>query len=177
MGKDVSTKRTSVRKSTNEIIAYLENAHSSSMSSLNWVNQWKQSHGEGRSSAAQTVHIMIRITSKGEYRSILQLDKQILESTEVQYSKEPSLAHILNTYKRMYDIDPSTSSSGSGSDKAEGSKARRRTKKPKESDFRPTIITLEEGWQGYWNENGEIVYVRDPYGNEVAASGSSLAGQ
>jgi hypothetical protein len=38
------------------------------------------------------------------------------------------------------------------------------------------MVTVEGGWQGYYNEEGEFVYAYDPYGNVVGPDGSSLAG-
>lgn len=99
---------------------YLSNARATHIAVTEWNVLWTDCHGETRSSSKVTFHIAIRLTSTGEHWSCIHVGSKphqfIASGTKVQWASRPSLSHILNEYKRMYNIDPTTSSSSSPSD-------------------------------------------------------------
>lgn len=107
------------------LLQYLANARASQIGAGGWTVSWKDCHGETRSSSTITFHIAIRLTSVGEHRSCIRVGSRpcqfIVAGSEAQWASQPSLSHILNEYKRMYNVDtttpPSSSSSGEDNDK------------------------------------------------------------
>ena len=113
------------KKQRQALVRYLEGAHASKISGIEWTNRWSSLHGEGRSSSSITFHINIMKTSGTvpAYMAAIyagsKAQKQI-EGTLLQFKEEPNLGLILNVYKRKYEVEVSTpTSSGNDDDGAE----------------------------------------------------------
>lgn len=95
------------------MIVYLEHAHGSNMNG-NWEPKWRATHGETRSASNYEFHIGLMLTSNGEYCSTILATlgsgrKVPVEGTFKNWgSEEPQLLKVLNYYKELFGVTPST---------------------------------------------------------------------
>lgn len=96
-----------------DMLLYLQNAHGTYISG-GWGHIWNPTHGETRSTSEFTFHIGLMRTSEGEYHSAILVRLRgrhvPAHGTVVNWgaSQPATLIEVLNNYKDMFDITPST---------------------------------------------------------------------
>ncbi|KAI0532617.1 hypothetical protein GGR58DRAFT_507213 [Xylaria digitata] len=98
-----------------DIREYLLHASSRNLSSVAWGSRRMNCHGEGRSSSNQTWHIGVwKQSSDGRHFSAIVSGRRggpTAEGSTIDYGRtQPRMIHVLNEYKRMYDVPVNTPS-------------------------------------------------------------------
>jgi len=95
-----------------DIQLYLERAKTKYTNGVSWTTQWRNLHGGGRTSSTYIVgffRIKVKKTSANPpaYRTIIVCSKgdQYFRDTELEFPDEPDANHIIDEYKRMFDIE------------------------------------------------------------------------
>ncbi|KAK1750431.1 hypothetical protein QBC47DRAFT_407085 [Echria macrotheca] len=111
--KQGSRKQPSKKQVMEALRDYLAGAHGTYISGISWTTQWRDLHGEGRTSSSMVFHIKVKKTSAKPptYHTVIasgQRSEVFVDGTEMVFAEEPDLRHILNQYKRSFGVDVTT---------------------------------------------------------------------
>ncbi|KAK3331640.1 hypothetical protein B0T19DRAFT_438528 [Cercophora scortea] len=100
---------------------YIANARTSLIHVNEWTTNWIHCHGESRTTAALTWHLGAMRCSDGTYKTVIRMKEGrghvSVEGTLRSWGTErPNIKKVLNSYKREFDIEPTSSSESEGED-------------------------------------------------------------